>query len=143
MKIADRQQKVVQEFARFNDWEARYKRIIEIGKSLEPLPDEFRIEDLKVRGCQSQVWLKADLTPEGLVVFRADSDALIVRGLIAILLQVFSLSSPSDILAAKLDFLDQMGLKEHLSPSRSNGLMSMVKQIKYYAAAFQVLLNPS
>lgn len=141
MKIEERQQRLVQEFAGIIDWEARYRRIIELGKALEPLPEEFKIEDLKVQGCQSQVWLKADLTPAGLVVFRADSDALIVRGLIAILLQVFSQSAPAEILAARLDFLDEMGLKEHLSPSRANGLMSMVKQIKYYAAAFQVLVE--
>ena len=134
-----RQKKLIEDFVGLKDWESRYQRIIEMGRSLRALEDVYKTEDLKVRGCQSQVWLKADLSTDGLVVFQADSDALIVRGLVALLLQVFSEASPADILAARMDFLDEMGLQEHLSPSRANGLMSMIKQIKYYALAFQAV----
>jgi cysteine desulfuration protein SufE len=139
MTIEDRQQQLIAEFSTLTDWEVRYARIIRMGRELPPLSEDLKIEDLKVSGCQSQVWLKADRLANGLIEFRADSDALIVKGLIAILLKVFSNARPSEILNAKTEFLQDMGLTWYLSPSRANGLMSMVKQIKYYAAAFQAL----
>ncbi len=126
-------------FADCKDWEARYKRIIELGKKLEALPEEFKTEDLKVKGCQSQVWLKADLNSEGLVTFRADSDALIVKGLVYLLVHFYSERRAEEILALQPKFIENIGLAEHLSPSRANGLMAMIKQIKYYASAFQYL----
>lgn len=139
--VSDLQQLILKEFQQFKTWEDKYKRIIALGKELTPLPDEEKSEDLKVKGCQSQVWLKADLTSEGKIHFRADSDALIVRGLIAILLKVFSDQSPKDILQANVDFIHEMGLSSHLSASRANGLQSMIKQIKYYASAYDYLLK--
>jgi cysteine desulfuration protein SufE len=139
MTLLERQQKMIADFADLHDWEARYTRIIQMGRQLPIFPESLKTEDLKVRGCQSQVWLKADLLPDGHIQFQADSDALIVKGLIAILLFVFSNNTPVEVLNAKVDFLQEMGLTAHLSPSRTNGLMSMVKQIKYYAAAFQAL----
>lgn len=120
-------------------WEERYQLIIQKGKELEALPDSEKSDDLKVKGCQSQVWLKADLTPEGKIRFRADSDALIVKGLIAILLQAYSNRTPQEILALQPDFVKEIGLDTHLSPSRANGLFAMIKQIKYYAVAFSAL----
>lgn len=120
-------------------WEERYQLIIQKGKELEALPDSEKSDELKVKGCQSQVWLKADLTPEGKIRFRADSDALIVKGLIAILLQAYSNRTPQEILALQPDFVKEIGLDTHLSPSRANGLFAMIKQIKYYAVAFSAL----
>jgi cysteine desulfuration protein SufE len=120
-------------------WEDRYQLIIKIGKELDPLPENEKSEDLKVKGCQSQVWLKANLSPNGNLQFRADSDALIVRGLIALVLQVYSDRTPAEIIALAPDFVKDIGLDTHLSPSRANGLFAMIKQIKYYAVAFQAL----
>jgi cysteine desulfuration protein SufE len=137
--IAERQKLLLAEFKPLEDWEARYRHIIAMGHALPALPDEFKIDQLKVQGCQSQVWLKAELNQNGEMVLRADSDALIVKGLVAMLLKVFSPADPGEVLAADLGFLKELGLAEHLSPSRANGLLSMIKQIKYYAAALQMV----
>lgn len=134
-----RQDLIVQEFKKFASWEDRYKRLIEIGKGLPPYPENKRIEDLKVRGCQSQVWLAAELRDGGLVHFEADSDALIVKGLIALLLRVYSDRTYEEILNTQPDFIAEIGLAGNLSPSRANGLVAMIKQIKYYAQAFKMM----
>lgn len=137
MNSKSRQDELIREFEAISTWEDRYKRIIEIGKNLKPLPEQFRLDQFKVSGCQSQVWLYPEFK-DGHVTFHADSDALITKGLIAILLRVYSGSSPDEILATPPDFIGALGLKEKLSPSRANGLVSMVKQIKLYATAFKL-----
>ncbi len=126
------------EFDQVKDWEDKYKKLISLGKELPSFPDELKIEDLKVQGCQSQVWLKADYN-NGLVNFRGDSDALIVKGLLALILSVYSNKTPEEILALKPDFLEDLGLKKHLSSNRSNGVLAMIKQIFYYAQAYLLL----
>lgn len=137
--VTERQKKLADEFSAAADWEARYKLLIERGKKLPALPAEIMTETYKVKGCQSQVWLHANLSPDGLVELRADSDALIVKGLVAILLEVYSHSKPDDILTAPTTFLKDLGFEGGLSPSRANGLYAMLKQILYYAQAFQAL----
>lgn len=137
MTIAEKQARLISEFKNLG-WESRYQLIIKKGKELAALPEAEKTEDLKVKGCQSQVWLKADFT-DGKIRFRADSDALIVKGLIAILLSVYSDETPETILAVPPDFIRELGLDTHLSPSRANGLFAMIKQIKYYAMAYQAL----
>ncbi len=137
--IQTRQQELIERFRAFKDWESRYREIIALGKALPPLPEEFKIEDLKVKGCQSQVWIRAERGPQGEVLFQADSDALIVRGLVAILLSIYSGVRPEEILNTPPDFIKELGLANHLSPSRANGLFAMIKQIQYYAMAFQAL----
>jgi cysteine desulfuration protein SufE len=140
MTIQERQKQVVAEFAGIQDWEGRYQKIIEIGKKLPELAEAKKLEDYKVKGCQSQVWMHAKLE-DGKIVFEADSDALIVRGLVALLLRVYSGSSPKEVLETPPDFIKDIGLETKLSPSRANGLFSMVKQMKFYAMAFQSLQN--
>lgn len=137
--IADRQLAIVREFSALNDWEARYKKLVEIGRALPELPEEKRTEEARVKGCQSQVWMHAHLNSSGQVVFEADSDALIVRGLVALLIRVYSPATPDEILATSPDFISEIGLANNLSPSRANGLFSMVKQIKYFATAFKMI----
>lgn len=137
--VTERQQKLAEEFAAAGDWEARYKLLIERGKKLPELPAEIMTETYKVKGCQSQVWLHANLTPEGRVALQADSDALIVKGLVAILLEVYSNAKPDEILSAPTTFLKDLGFEGGLSPSRANGLYAMLKQILYYAQAFEAL----
>ena len=139
MTVIERQKSIVNEFAGLADWEAKYKRIIELGKKLPAFPEEFQTEQLKVKGCQSQVWLKAELLPTGEVLFRGDSDALIVKGLLALVLNVFSQSKPQEILEAPMEFLKELGLESHLSPSRSNGVFAMIKQMRLYAQAFLMM----
>ena len=124
-----------------DDWEAKYEKIIDYGKKLTPLSDEYKTDDLKVKGCQSQVWIRAQLNDKNEVLFEGDSDALIVRGLVAIVLKVYSGEKPESILKTEPLFLREIGFETGLSPSRSNGLYSMIKQIKYYATAFQYLLS--
>ncbi|WP_372655652.1 SufE family protein [Halobacteriovorax sp.] len=131
---------VVTNFENFSNWEDKYKAIINLGKDLETLPEEFRLESNKVKGCQSQVWLHAELEGDK-VIFKADSDAAIVKGIIALLLSVYSDATPDEILATKPDFLETIGLRQHLSMSRANGLSSMVKQISVYALAFKTKLS--
>jgi cysteine desulfuration protein SufE len=118
-----------------NDWEERYKRIIQMGKELAPMPEEYKTEANKVKGCQSQVWLFARLH-EGKVLYYGDSDASIVKGLVALILKVYHDASPAEILAFKPQFIDELGLRQHLSMSRANGLNAMLKQVQLYALAF-------
>jgi cysteine desulfuration protein SufE len=133
---------LVKEMQAFPDWEQRYAHIIDMGKTLEPYPEEFRTDEFKVRGCQSQVWLHPVPGPSSLVPgpmnFQADSDALIVRGLIAILLRIYNNRTPDEILAVPKDFVQRLELDQHLSVSRTNGLASMMKQIGLYAVAMKL-----
>jgi cysteine desulfuration protein SufE len=138
-EVIDRQQKLIKEFAAFPSWEDRYKNLIERGKKLSPPAKELYDEKFKVRGCQSQVWLHASLTGDKKMRLQADSDALIVKGLVAILLEVYSDARPSEVLGASTEFLRELGFEGHLSPSRANGLYAMLKQILYYATAFEAL----
>ena len=138
--IADRQQEVIEEFSLFEDWMQRYEHMIDLGKSLPIISEDHKTEDNIINGCQSKVWLHATLE-ENHIVFTADSDAIITKGIIAILIRVFSNQHPKTILEADTDFIDQIGLKEHLSPTRANGLVSMIKQIKMYAVAYQTQVN--
>ena len=138
--ITERTERIVAEFSRLEGWEDRYRRLIAMGQALGDLPDAMKDEDHKVRGCQSQVWLRASLDIDR-ISFRGDSDALIVKGLVSILIEAYSGATPSEILATPPVFLQRIGLDQHLSPSRSNGLHSMVKQIMFYATAYQTLLH--
>lgn len=134
--INELQDEIIEEFEFLEDWTERYKYIIEQGRDLGPLPEQYKTDDLKIKGCQSNVYLYPHLE-NGKVNFDAESDAMIVQGLIAMLVKVLSGQKPSDIANADLYFIDKIGMREHLSPTRSNGLNSMVKQMKLYAAAFQ------
>ena len=134
------QEEIVEEFALFDGWMQRYEYMIELGKSLPIIDPEYKTEDNIIKGCQSKVWLHADLE-ENKLVFTADSDAIITKGIIAILIRVFSHQHPDAILDADTSFIDKIGLKEHLSPTRANGLVSMIKQLKMYAIAFKTQLN--
>jgi len=136
MSIKELSEELVEEFEYLEDWMDKYTHLIELGRELEPLPEKYKNEDHIVRGCQSQVWLHAEQN-QGLVKFIADSDAVITKGLIAMLIRVFSNHSPKEIMDADMSFLDKIGVREHLSPNRSNGLNAMLKQMKYYAIAFQ------
>lgn len=140
MQIEDKIELIKKDFL-LADWEAKYEKIIDYGKKLTPLTAEYKTEDLKVKGCQSQVWIRAYLNDQQQIIFEGDSDALIVRGLVAIVLKVYSGESPQTILKTDPVFLREIGFETGLSPSRSNGLYSMIKQIKYYATAFQYLLS--
>lgn len=140
MNIAEQQAEIVAEFALFDDWMQRYEYMIELGKSLPLITPEYKTDDHIIKGCQSKVWVHAELA-EDKIVFTADSDAIITKGIIAILIRVFSNQHPKDILAADTAFIDEIGLKEHLSPTRANGLVSMVKQLKMYALAYQTQLS--
>ena len=136
MKIKEIQEEIVDEFAMFDDWDERYQYIIDLGKSLPVIDEKYKTEENIIKGCQSKVWLHGE-KKDGKVVFTADSDAILTKGIIAVLIRVFSNQEPSDILEADTAFIDEIGLKEHLSPTRANGLVSMIKQIKMYALAFQ------
>jgi len=140
MTIQEIQNEIVEEFNLFEDWMQRYEYMIELGKSLPLIAPEFKTDDNIIKGCQSKVWVHAELKDNQLL-FSADSDAIITKGIIAILIRAFSNQHPKDILDADTNFIDQIGLKEHLSPTRANGLVSMIKQIKLYAIAFQTQLN--
>lgn len=140
MSIEQKAQLIVQQFSKASDWEQKYEKIIELGKSWNGLADEFKVDDLKIKGCQSQVWIKAELK-DGRMILSGDSDALIVRGLVAIVLSVYNDNTPAEILKYDSHFLTEIGLDSGLSPSRTNGLYSMIKQIKYYATAFNYLLS--
>ena len=123
---------IIEEFELFNDWTDKYEYIIELGKKLPLIDPEFKIDENKVQGCQSQVWLKADIK-NGKIFYKADSDAIITKGLISLLIRVLSNQRPEDILNARLDFIEKIGLKEHLSPTRANGLTSMIIHMKSIA----------
>ena len=130
----------MEEFSLFDDWMQRYEYMIELGKSLPLIDPEYKIEDNIIKGCQSKVWIHANLEEDKLV-FTADSDAIITKGIIAVLIRVFSNQHPDAILGADTSFIDKIGLKEHLSPTRANGLVSMIKQLKMYAIAFKTQIN--
>ena len=136
MSIENIQNEIVDEFSMFEDWMERYEYMIELGKSLPLIDSNYKTEDNIIKGCQSKVWLHADFEQDK-VIFTADSDAIITKGIVAILIRVFTNQTPQAILAANTDFIDAIGLKEHLSPTRANGLVSMIKQIKMYAIAYQ------
>ena len=140
MTIQDIQEEIIDEFSMFEDWEERYQYMIDLGKTLPLIEGQFKTEEYIIKGCQSKVWIHAEMK-DGKVLFTADSDAIITKGIIAILIRVFSNQSPQDIINANMDFIDEIGLKEHLSPTRANGLVSMIKQIKMYAIAYQTQLN--
>ncbi len=136
MTINEAQDEVIEEFADFTDWMDKYQMLIDLGNDLEVLDEKYKTESNLIDGCQSRVWVQCDYE-EGKLVFTADSDALIVKGIIALLIQVLSGHTPKEILDTDLYFIEQIGLREHLSPTRSNGLLAMVKQIKAYALAYQ------
>jgi cysteine desulfuration protein SufE len=138
--IQETEDEIVEEFSLFDNWEDKYEYIIDLGKKLEPLDPKFKIDENKIKGCQSQVWLVAD-EREGRIFFYADSDAVIVRGLVSMLIRVLSGHTPEEILDATLEFIDKIGMKNHLAQTRSNGLLSMVKQMKHYALAYQVKMK--
>lgn len=140
MTITEIKNDIIDEFAMFEDWEERYQYMIDLGKTLPLIEEQFKTEDNIIKGCQSKVWVHADMKDDK-VVFTADSDAIITKGIIAILIRVFSNQHPKDIIEADTDFIDQIGLKEHLSPTRANGLVSMIKQLKMYAIAYQTQVN--
>jgi len=140
MSIEKTQAEIVEEFSLFDDWMQRYEYMIDLGKSLPLIDPMYKTEDHIIKGCQSKVWVHADMEDEK-VKFTADSDAIITKGIIAILIRAFSNHSPQEILNADTSFIDQIGLKEHLSPTRANGLVSMIKQIKLYALAYQTQMN--
>jgi len=140
MTIQEKQNEVVDEFAMFDDWMQRYEYMIELGKSLPLIDEKYKIDENLIKGCQSKVWVHAELEGDRLL-FTADSDAIITKGIVAILIRVFSDQHPSQIIEANTQFIDEIGLKEHLSPTRANGLVSMIKQLKMYALAYQTQLN--
>lgn len=138
--IKETQNEIVEEFQLFDDWMQRYEHMIELGKSLPLIEDKYKTDDNLIKGCQSKVWVHAEMNDDKLV-FTADSDAIITKGIIAILVRVYSNQHPKDIIEADTEFIDEIGLKEHLSPTRANGLVSMIKQLKMYAVAYQTQLN--
>ena len=138
MKIEDSIRGIESDFSNLKDWEDKYRQIIIYGKQLEPMDEANKQEKFKVKGCQSQVWLYPELK-EGLIYFQADSDAMLVKGIISVLLKVYSGQSADDIIAHKPDFLNDLGINQHLSMNRSNGLASMIKQIKLYALAMKAM----
>ena len=140
MTINEAQDEVIAEFSDFDDWMDRYQLLIDLGNEQAPLGEKYKTDQNLIDGCQSRVWLQADEV-DGKLVFQAESDALIVKGIIALLIKVLSGHTPDEILQADLYFIDRIGLREHLSPTRSNGLLSMVKQIRMYALAFKQLDN--
>ncbi|GGX20042.1 SufE family protein [Aquimarina muelleri] len=140
MTIQEIQEEIVDEFSMFDDWMQRYEYMIELGKSLPLIQEKYKTEDNIIKGCQSKVWVHAEMK-DNKVEFTADSDAIITKGIIAILIRTFSGQHPTDIIKADTNFIDEIGLKEHLSPTRANGLVSMIKQIKLYAVAYQTQLN--
>jgi cysteine desulfuration protein SufE len=135
MSIKEIQDEIVDEFSMFDDWMERYEYIIELGKKLPLIQEEFKTENNLIKGCQSKVWLQGEQNEEK-IIFTADSDAILTKGIIAILIRSFSNQKAVDILEADMGFIDEIGLKEHLSPTRANGLVSMIKNIKMYALAF-------
>ncbi len=140
MTIQEIQEEIVDEFGMFEDWMQRYEYMIELGKSLPLIEEKYKTENNIIKGCQSKVWVHAEMKDDK-VEFTADSDAIITKGIIAILIRVFSGQHPTAIIKADTDFIDEIGLKEHLSPTRANGLASMIKQLKMYAIAYQTQLN--
>jgi cysteine desulfuration protein SufE len=138
MSIQEKENALVEDFELFDDWADRYEHLISLGKSLPLIDPKYKTDDYLVRGCQSKVWLNAELK-EDKVIYKADSDAIITKGIVAMLVDVLSHETPDEILNAQLQFIDKVGLKEHLSPTRSNGLVSMIKEMKSYALGFKAL----
>ena len=136
MNIEEIQQEIIEEFSDFDDWMDKYQLLIDIGSEQEPLPEQYKTEQNLIDGCQSRVWLQADYI-DGKIHFQAESDALIVKGIVTLLIRVLSDHTPDEILEADLHFINDIGLTEHLSPTRSNGLLAMLKQMKLYAMAFK------
>tara|TARA_B110000116_G_scaffold12503_1_gene10157 strand:- start:181 stop:597 length:417 start_codon:yes stop_codon:yes gene_type:complete len=133
--IKDIQEEIIEEFEIFDDWMQKYEYLIDLGKELAPIDKKYKTEDNLIKGCQSRVWLHAEYT-NGRIIYTADSDAIMTKGIVAILINVLSGQTPSEISTAKLDFINEIGLKEQLSPTRANGLVSMIKQMKLYALAY-------
>lgn len=138
--INEVQDNIIEEFSGFDDWLDRYQLLIDMGSEQEPLPVEYKTDNNLIEGCQSRVWLQADLV-DGKIIFRAESDALIVKGIVSLLIQVYSGRTPDEILESDLYFIKEIGLSEHLSPTRSNGLLAMVKQMRLYALAFKTKMG--
>ena len=138
--INEKQDEIIDEFSGFDDWLDRYQLLIDLGSEQPPLEEEYKTDNNLIEGCQSRVWLQADLV-DGKVVFRAESDALIVKGIVALLIKVYSGHTPDEILSSEPYFVEAIGLKEHLSPTRSNGLLSMLKQMRLYALAFKTKMG--
>ena len=136
MTIKDSIEEIISEFSSFDDWMDKYNYLIEMGKSLPVIEEKYKIDSNLIAGCQSRVWLHSEYR-DGLIVFTADSDAVITKGIVNLLIRVFSGHSPDEIISAETEFLDAIGLKDHLSPTRSNGLLSMIKQIKLFALAYK------
>ncbi len=135
MTINERQDEIIEEFAGFDDWMDKYQLLIDLGNEQAPLDEKYKTEQNLIDGCQSRVWLQADYI-DGKIHFQAESDALIVKGIVTLLIRVLDDATPQEILDADLYFIDEIGLKEHLSPTRSNGLLAMIKQMRMYAVAF-------
>jgi len=140
MGIKEIQEEIVDEFSMFDDWMQRYEYMIDLGKSLPIIDEQYKTDDNIIKGCQSKVWVHAELDADKLV-FTADSDAIITKGIIGILIRAFSNQKPQDIIDANTNFIDEIGLKEHLSATRANGLVSMIKQLKMYAIAYQTQIK--
>ena len=140
MTINEKQDEIIEEFSAFDDWMDKYALLIDLGNSLKPLEEKYKTPENLIEGCQRRVWLQADYE-NGKIVFKAESDAVIVKGIVSLLISVLSNHTPDEILDANLYFIDKIGLKEHLSPTRSNGLVSMVKQMHLYALAFKMKNN--
>ena len=140
MTIKEIQEEIVDEFLMFDDWMERYEYIIELGKTIPKIDEQYKTDDNVIKGCQSKVWLHAE-QKNSKIIYTADSDAILTKGIIALLLRVFSNHTPQEILDADTSFIDEIGLKEHLSPTRANGLVSMIKQLKLYAIAYQSKLT--
>lgn len=140
MSIAEIEQEIIDEFALFDDWIGKYEHLIEMGKSLPLIDPQYKTADYEIKGCQSKVWLNAELNGDT-VVYTADSDAIITKGIIALLIRVLSNQKPEKIVDTQMEFIDTIGLKEHLSQTRSNGLVSMIKQMKLYALAFKAKMG--
>jgi cysteine desulfuration protein SufE len=140
MTLDEKQEEIIAEFEQFSDWMEKYNYLIEISKDLEPLDPKFKTPDNVIHGCQSRVWLVAEIQDD-ILVFKADSDAIITKGIIALLISVLSGRKPEEIMNANLYFIDQIGLRQNLSPTRSNGLLSMIKQMKMYALAYHTKLS--
>lgn len=136
MTINELQDNIIEEFSVFDDWMDKYALLIDLGNSLPPLDEKYKTENNLIEGCQSRVWLQADYA-DGKIVFQGESDAVIVKGIVSLLIQILSGHTPQEILDADLYFIEKVGLKEHLSPTRSNGLVAMVKQMRLYAMAFR------
>ena len=140
MTLNEVQDRIIEDFSMFEDWMDKYQQLIELGKDLPPIDEKKRTESYLIKGCQSKVWLDAELI-DGKILFTADSDAIITKGIVALLIQVLNQRTPKEILEVELYFIDKIGLKENLSPTRSNGLVSMVKQMKLFALAYQSKLD--